>query len=248
MLLLGLLGLAGAAHALDELPGVGLDRTRVVYTDKPGQHGASVTFNNNSDSDYLLQAWMAPPDGMVLSPSALAAVQGNSVPFFVVPPLVRVDAHGRQVLRLLKKQGALPKDRESVFLLVVKAIPNTPVATPDSRSHDSAGVLRLAMASTIKVFYRPAALPTTGIPAVADTLRFSRAAGDLLVTNPSPFYLTFAALEVGGRRIEGNAVHWMVPPRGEMHYPLPTGASGKVRWSLLNERGDPTPWAQAPLP
>ncbi|WP_329911564.1 molecular chaperone [Serratia quinivorans] len=239
---------ANVAFAQPELPGVGLDRTRVVYTDTPGQRGESVTFNNNSDNDYLVQSWVIPPDGMVLSPAALASVKTDNAPFFVVPPLVRLDAHGRQVLRLLKKQGSLPQDRESVFLLVVKAIPNTPVVAQDKNNRSSAGALRLAMASTVKLFYRPAALPATGIPAVAKTLRFSRSAGDLVVGNPSPFYLTFAALEVGGKRLDGDAVHWMVPPRGEMRYPLPAGAAGKVRWSLLNERGEPTPWAQAALP
>lgn len=219
-----------------ELPGVGLDRTRVMYTDVKGKRGVSVIYNNNSDHDYLIQAWVAPPDTMVLSPKILKAQDDERVPFFVVPPLVRLDAHGRQTFRLLRRQGSLPQDRESVFLLSVKAIPNTPVVEETTGN----GILRMAMTSTIKLFYRPLSLPPGGIAVAAKTLRFCRVENALTVYNPSPFYLTFSFLYVGQQRVEGDAIHWMVPPLGEMHYPLRVGTRGLVRWSLLDERGEAT--------
>lgn len=224
-----------------ELPGVGFDRTRVIYNESAGERGVALKYNNNSQATYLLQSWVSAPDGMMLSPDALAQVKDESIPFFVVPPLVRLDAHQSQGLRILRKQGTLPEDRESVFLLVAKAIPNTPL------TDQKGGVLRLAVSTSIKLFYRPASLPAAGIKSVTNQLKFTRKGDSLVVTNASPFYLTFSALEVGGKAVTGHDRYFMVPPRGETSYALPAGAGGKVRWSVLDERGEPTPWAQSPL-
>lgn len=239
-LLLLVLRMGAVCASPKELPGVGLDRTRVVYTEVSGQRGISFSYNNNSENDYLIQTWLTPPDSMILSPAAMGAIKEDSVPFHVLPPLVRLDAHGRQEFRLLRKQSTLPQDRESVFLLSVKAIPNTPVVGNDNAA-SSQGTLRVAMVSTVKLFYRPTSLPSAGIASAIKTLRFCRDGSDVAVYNPSPFYLTFSLLEIGKQRVEGDVSHWMIPPMGEMHYPLTEDAVGPVRWSLLDERGEVTP-------
>lgn len=227
----------------EELPGIGFDRTRVIFPEKNGQRGVSVTFNNNTSDDYLLQSRVVAPDTMIMAPDTLKTLTTTAdAPFLVVPPLVRLSAHGHQVMRVLKKPGALPADRESVFLLESKAIPNSPLT-----GKEEGGVLRLAMASSIKLFYRPASLPASGIKAASGQLTFSREGASMVVNNPSPFWLTFAVLEVGGKHMEGDYIHWMVPPKGSVRYPLSGNVSGEVRWRLFDERGDLTSWAQGLL-
>lgn len=224
-----------------DLPGVGVDRTRVIYYEKSGAKGVSVTFNNNSDNVYLLQSFITPPNSLVLSPSALKQVNSSKAPFFVAPPLVRLDAHSRHVLRLIKKKGDLPDDRESVFLLVAKVIPNTPKSARSERS----GEMILTLSTILKVFYRPASLPEGDLTSIAKQLGFYKTDGKLVVKNPSPFYLTLAGIEVGGKMlaIDGDK-YWMVPPLTEMSYTLPKGMIGPVRVSFLNEDGESMPWME----
>lgn len=225
----------------DGLTGVGFDRTRVIYSEKAGGKGVSVTFKNNTDNVFLLQSFMMAPNSLVLSPSALANIVGEDIPFFVAPPLLRLERNSRHVLRIIKKKSELPSDRESVFLLVAKTIPNT---SKSAQSNDVSEMV-FTLSTILKVFYRPVSLPDKGLSTIPEQLRFSWEPGKLVVTNPSPFYLTLAGIEVGGKVVEGEGYkdrYWMVPPRAEMKYSLPDNLSGSVRISFLDEDGIAMPW------
>lgn len=237
------LGLASFSVAFSqELSGFGLDRTRVVFPEGE-ENGVIFTLNNFTNTDYLIQSLVAPAGSDIVSPLP-AEAENASPPFIVIPPLVRLDSHGRHVFRIIRKEGTLPKDRESVFTLIVKGIPNTPT----NKATEEQGVLRLAVAVNTKFFYRPTGLPADGVNTANKTLRFTRVASGIRVSNSSPFYLTFAYLKVGEAAVPPTSLHLMVAPFGQQVYALPTAkGTGAVRWRLINERGELTPEQKADL-
>lgn len=231
------------SHASYEngLIGIGFDRTRVVYHEKSGFKGTAVTFENHSDNVFLLQSFIIAPNDLVLSPSALENIDTKKMPFFVAPPLARLEANSHHVLRLVKKKSELPYDRESVFLLVARVIPNTPKSQRVSEQNE----MIFTISIILKIFYRPAALPEKGLSSISEQLSFSSEKGKLIVNNPSPFYLTLAGIEVGGKMWGEEAQkerHWMVPPRSQMKYSLPDNMDGSVKIRFLDENGIPMPW------
>lgn len=58
----------------------------------------------------------------------------------------------------------------------------------------------------------------------------------LVVSNPTPYYVTFSSLKTGGKDIKDTSV--MVPPLGEARYALPSGVQGnQVSFKALNDFG-----------
>jgi P pilus assembly chaperone PapD len=258
LLHLGLVGAVNPAHA-EGRPGFGLNTTRVVMMANERSSGAAVVLNN-TDRVYLVQGRVYPADGNTgvplvkgVSTVTAAGSSGGKVPFMVTPPLQRVDAHGTMPLRILAvPDNQLPQDRESLFFLSAKAIPSqaAPVdkkapgnAAQDSVADDAPAKgpqITLAMQQFVKLFYRPASLDSRAIShgAVASKLGLSKAGGQLRVTNPTPYFITFTLLNAGGKPVDADALRVMVPPKGSQTYPLPAGVTGgEVEWQIVDEYG-----------
>ncbi|MRT32690.1 molecular chaperone, partial [Xylella fastidiosa subsp. multiplex] len=62
-------------------------------------------------SPYVVQAWIDAGEGK------------NKTPMLVTPPLSRLDPGMENILRIMRVAGELPADRETVFWLNVKEIP-----------------------------------------------------------------------------------------------------------------------------
>lgn len=188
-----MIGLQWAASAAVVLGG-----TRVIVREK--QRETSIPVVNPSDAPFVVQTWIDEGEG------------NNKTPFVVTPPLQRLDPGKENILRILRVPGALPADRESVFWLNVKEIPE--------KSNEE-NVLQIAVRTRIKLFYRPASLPGTAIEA-REQLRWAIGPGDegsvvLKVANPTPYHITLASMKVnGGQEISPR----MVTPFGELTVPL----------------------------
>ena len=115
--------------------GITLSGTRVILGEKDRE--ASIPVKNTSTSPYVVQTWIDAGEGQ------------NKTPLLVTPPLSRLDPGMENILRIMRVAGDLPADRESVFWLNVKEIPE--------RSKEE-NVLQIAVRSRIKLFYRPARL------------------------------------------------------------------------------------------
>ena len=121
--------------------------------------------------------------------------------------------------------GALPEDRESVLWLNVKEIPT---------KIEEKNVLQIALRTRIKIFYRPAAMPSFegGSLAAPAALQWALVPATngvgkaLKVNNPTPYHVTFASLTVHGATKQEIDLD-MVPPSGERIFPL-TVAQGDV--------------------
>lgn len=217
--------------------GITLQSTRVVY---PGQEKNGITFTvtNNTAQPYLMQArvipWIAEPTDTPNKQNA------HEVPFIVLPPLQRFEPEEALTLRIRLTRNTLPSDRESVFVLSLKAIPSQSSSTETAQ-------LVLAIQNNLKLFYRPEGLPEYSTEQLAGQLRFQREGAQLVVTNPTPYYMTFRSLSVGTQSVDSEALLTWVPPFGKQEYPLPASARGDITWQLIDGMGSVTPAQHRPL-
>lgn len=215
--------------------GITLQSTRVVY---PGQakNGITFTVTNNTAQPYLLQSRVIPwvAESTDTRPAQDTPLETHEVPFIVLPPLQRFEPAEALTLRIRLTRHALPTDRESVFVLSLKAIPSQSSST-------EAAQLVLAMQNNLKLFYRPEGLPEYSTEQFSGKLRFLRQGAQLKVINPTPYYVTFRSLSVGTQSVDAAALSHWVPPFGEQVYSLPVNARGDVTWQLIDEMGSVTP-------
>lgn len=127
----------------------------------------------------------------------------------------------------MRTGGNLPEDRESLYWLNIKAIPS-------SKHVEGVNTLQIAINTRIKLLYRPSAI--TGKPeAVADKLQWHREGHDLVVNNPTPFYMNFQTVMFNGHKVD--KATWAVP-KTETHFALPDNASGStVTYSIITDYG-----------
>ena len=206
--------------------------TRVILPAKEGE--VTVRLTNDNDRPALVQAWIDRGD-------AKATPDTVDTPFLVTPPMFRMEPGRDQSLRILYTKEPLPADRESLFWLNVLEVPPKPADMEAA----STNYLQLALRSRLKLFYRPQNL--AGDPATApEQLAFrAGAAGELVVSNPTPYYITLYKLTVaeGGRTFEAET--GMVEPMGELRLRVAqmgkAAASAAVSYSAINDYGTPTP-------
>jgi P pilus assembly chaperone PapD len=207
--------------------------TRVIYNADDAEQTIKLT--NDGKSPALTQVWLDKGDPKA-EPSAI------DVPFTISPPFARVDPGKGQTLRILYTGEPLPQDKESVFWLNVLEIPPKPAA-------NEADVNRLQMAfrSRIKMFFRPAGLKGNASEAPAQVswrvVKTDNGAA-LEAHNPTPYHVSFTALELtGGGKTAKFDNGGMVGPGETQNFPLSgevfQGADAKVRYHAINDYGGP---------
>ncbi|EPZ8357873.1 molecular chaperone [Klebsiella pneumoniae] len=173
---------------------IALDRTRAIF---PGnQKNISLTITNeNKAKPYLAQAWLENAHGEKIN-----------TPFTVIPPLQRVDAGKKSVIRLNDvAASSLPQDRESVFWFNVREVP------PKS---EKANVLQVALQTKIKVFYRPASIVPDKFTRWDDQLVLHRTSSGYRIENPTPYYITVVSVTGGQKEgVDKNFKAVMIEPK-----------------------------------
>ena len=214
-----LLVMTTAAHA-----GVIIEGTRLIY--QGDKKEASLGLSNPDNLDYLVQSWVESTDAA-----------RDKAPFLITPPLFRLDGKQDNILRVVRTGGHLPTDRESLYWLNIKSIPST------SRE-ESSNTLQIAIKTRIKLIYRPNGL--VGKPdEVADKLRWHKQGNNLVVSNPTPFYMNFQSITLGGKKVDN--VTW-VAPDSDAHFAVPGGITGStVSWKIINDYGAVSHAWSAPL-
>lgn len=199
--------------------GIVMGGTRVIYPEGKREASLSVT-NADTHSPYLVQSWV----------ENYAAKDTSPVPFIVTPPLFRLDPEQENVLRINFIGKTLPHDRESVFWLNVKSISPT--------QQGDANKLQVNIKSKFKIFYRPNGL--TGDPTKAwQSLIFKVIGNRLVAQNPTPYFVSFFTISVGGKEIEEPG---MIAPLASRTWPV--SGSGAVKWRAINDFGGITDYAQ----
>lgn len=223
-----------AQASKDELKGTYFESTRVIY-DEGSRQGESIVLNNNGADNFLVQAYIvdAKPDtGMVALPSK---------DFIVTPPLNRVGAHQTLPLRVLRTGGQFPEDRESLFYLTVRLIPTGSAPSPEDKGIQ----IKYLSALAIKVFYRPHKLASSGsyggVREAVKKLKVSVSGKELVMNNPTPYWITLRTLSVGETPVSAVSLTRMIPPFGQQRWALPAmknhAPTALVKWTAITETG-----------
>jgi len=220
--------LAASALMVMTLPasaGVIIGGTRVVYDGARKEASISVK-NPEKTAPYLMQNWV----------ENINEADTRKPPFIVTPPLFRLDAGKENVLRVMRTGGDLPTDRESLYWLSIKSIPAS------KKSEDNQ--LLISVKARLKLIYRPEGLK--GNPDEAyKALSFSHQGSQLQATNPTPFYVSFQSIKIGGQEVDIKDSATLAP-KGSMSWTLPAGATGRVSWTTINDYGGITEEASTP--
>ncbi|VEA68979.1 Chaperone protein papD precursor [Serratia plymuthica] len=177
--------LASAAPAVNAA--ISLDRTRAVYLSDAKSISLNIV-NENKELPFLAQSWLENEQH-----------QKITSPLVVLPPLQRVEAGERSVVRITKTPEAdrLPQDRESVFYFNLREIP------PKS---SKTNVMQLALQTQIKLFYRPKAIVAPKGEVWQEKLVFRKSADGFTVENPTPFYITLTGMTRQPQKQGGGAL------------------------------------------
>lgn len=223
-----------AAQAPPE--GLSVNQFRLVY---PGAENKGITWSltNNTPRAYLMQSWIRAVDVNTGLPAAGdISAPAKAIPMLVTPPLKRVDPGEQLTLRIRLTDSSLPQDRESVFYLSVKGIPSVP-----DKTRQAGGQLVVALVNNMKLFYRPQGLPAGGVTRASEQLVFSLQGDALVVDNPTPFFINFSQLKVGGKPLPAAELRKLVPPKGQQRYPVARGSRSAVEWQAIGEDSRATP-------
>lgn len=231
-------GLFSVALTLTASAAIQLGATRIIYNEASNSESVSAS-NRSEDRPSLLQIWL--DDGDIKSTPEQAVT-----PFHISPPLANVGPGAKQVIRLsLVDRDSLPKDRESIFWLNVLDIP---ASLQDS---DPANLLRVAVRTRIKVFYRPKSLTRSDINFSPNDLSWEfrgNSKDTVNIRNSTPYHITFSGVRVavGKKEYQQGPGSLMVPPRDALTIPLNQWTStdsatpiqeAKVRGNLINDLG-----------
>ncbi|WON78906.1 molecular chaperone [Serratia sp. UGAL515B_01] len=167
-----------SAHAVEAA--IALDRTRVIYDGEVKSVSLNIT-NENKQQPYLAQAWIEDAENKKITG-----------PLVVVPPVQRLEAGAKSILRItsLPAASSLPQDRESLFYFNLREIP------PRS---EKPNVMQIALQTKIKLFYRPAAITPERGAVWQEQLQLIKTATGYRIENPTPYFITVIDLTEKGK-------------------------------------------------
>ncbi|VXC89636.1 conserved exported hypothetical protein [Enterobacterales bacterium 8AC] len=210
--------------------GVSLGQTRMVFLAQ--NLAQSLTIKNTSAQNYLIQTRVQRDnDG------------ATPAPFLVTPPLFVLKGNTQQTVRVLFNGEPLPLDRESLFMLMVTAIPAQTQQAPQTAAESS---LSMGFRFTTKLFYRPEGLkpPVDEAPC---RLVFSPQAHGVKLSNPTPYYLTLGRLILDDNNIPLATEGAMLAPYEHRNYATSTPVV-QAQWQTITDYGGLSPQCQAEIP
>ena len=221
--------LCSAGWSVVAQAGLQLDTTRIIYPE--GAKSVTVGVDNvGGNRAFLVESQVS------------ADTQGQvKAPFVVMPPLLRVESGGSNQIRIMQAGESLPKDRESLFWFSVKGIPASAPLSAGSADKGASvdGGISLGVGIFVKMLYRPQGLMPQQAGFAA--LRVQHTPEGIRLNNPSPYYLNFASLSVGGVSVitPQTAVNSAtLAPFASMDISA-RGLSlpAQVQWKLINDQG-----------
>ncbi|WP_313773821.1 molecular chaperone [Enterobacter huaxiensis] len=206
-----------------------LGGTRIIYPSNKTEVQIALK-NKEPHARYLVQSWVSYPNDA-------------KAPFIITPPVYKLQENRQTLLHIIftgdKKN--LPADRESLFLANVKSVA---ALSPDFKDKNT---LQFAMKTRLKLFWRPSDLKEADALLAYEKITFRRQGSALIAKNPTPFYVSFGELAVGGKSVPvvetknlPGALSMMVAPFSEHAFSVPQSASGPVTWTAINDFGAQT--------
>ncbi|MCU6343554.1 fimbrial chaperone [Escherichia coli] len=208
--------LCGQAMAAFTLSG-----TRFIYEE--GKRNISVDVTNASDNTYGGQVWIDNES------------QASGVYMVPTPPFFKLAPKQKQIVRIARTDSGtpLPADRESLFWLNVQEIPPKPEKSDEA-------VLSIALATRVKLIYRPKSLVQERKNA-EKKVEVLQKDGSSYLKNPTPYYFAITKVKVNGQDIrlskeEDMAVSMLAPFSEQKVKGIPAGAKS-VSIEAINDWG-----------
>lgn len=208
--------LCGQAMAAFTLSG-----TRFIYEE--GKRNISVDVTNASDNTYGGQVWIDNES------------QASGVYMVPTPPFFKLAPKQKQIVRIARTDSGtpLPADRESLFWLNVQEIPPKPEKSDEA-------VLSIALATRVKLIYRPKSLVQERKNA-EKKVEVLQKDGTSYLKNPTPYYFAITKVKVNGQNIrlskeEDMAVSMLAPFSEQKVKGIPAGAKS-VSIEAINDWG-----------
>ncbi|MFJ2975365.1 molecular chaperone [Kluyvera sp. NPDC087067] len=197
--------------------GITLSSTRVIYNESAKE--AAITIGITGESrPYLVQSWLENREHSDIS-----------APFVMTPPLFKLMPDTSWQIRMTKINDGLPRDRESLFWLNIKAIPAS-----DSNERNR---MLIATKSVLKMIWRPSTLNATGAAEAVKQVTASGNGQTLTLHNPTPYFINIGTLRVNGLRID--APGYIAPLSS--HAIGHTASHGRIELQAINDYGGLTP-------
>lgn len=194
--------------------GISLDATRVIFDSENDSVSFSVK-NTSSDMVFLLKSTVGD-----------YFTDDNNVPFFITPPLNRIDANNNVQFRINKLDSAmdLPRDRESLFAINVLAIPPKKDGTS----------VQIGLNTRIKLIFRPHEINNKlSIDDLPEKLTFTKHTDGIEIKNPTPYFITIGQMSFNGLPTKGFAT--MLKPFSETV--IHEKNVKKLSFSIINDYG-----------
>jgi len=196
--------------------GVGLGTTRLIYASDSKQSSLEVR-NTDQQAQFLIQSWIENEQGQ------------PSRDFVITPPLFVLKPDTENMLKVLFGGNSLSQDRETLYWITVKSIPQT-------SSSNNGNTLQFAAASRIKLFYRPQNIASDA--GLSHTkLKAKNQGKQITFSNPTPFYITTTNIRVDDKSV----VPLMVPPHSEATLPGKFPSAQRISYQTINDFGALTP-------
>lgn len=211
--------------SLNAMASVQLSKTRIIIDEAVG--AGSITAVNSDPKPYVLQSWV---EGM----------QGEmDTPFFVTPPLSRLDSGGERAFNIRRIQNTLPTDRESLFWFNMLEVP------PKGQTSENA--LSFAIQSSLKIIYRPAAIKDIDQSKGDLDFAISKNSGQcaLVVKNNSPYIVNFSTIKIDSKNKEVAPKDIGMPfstIRIAIDSCPPQGKKTTIQPSIINDYGGLSVW------
>ncbi|WP_404873508.1 fimbrial biogenesis chaperone, partial [Klebsiella pneumoniae] len=106
--------------------------------------------------------------------------------------------------------------------------------------------LQIAVRTKLKLIFRPKSLSDDVPVNHAKELSWSRSGNQVIVKNPSPFYINFMFIKVNGQSLIMKDKNF-VAPFSSASYALPSTNGGKVEWKIINDMGGQSDLYQSSL-
>ncbi|MFU1850619.1 fimbria/pilus periplasmic chaperone [Citrobacter portucalensis] len=209
-----------ASIALPAHAGIVIYGTRIVYPAEKNE--VMVQLMNQENRSSLVQSWIDDGDTS-LPPEKI------QVPFLLTPPVAKVAANSGQQLKIKKLPNMLPNNKESLFYLNVLDIPPN---NPDSAGKN---VLKFAMQSRIKLFYRPKGISSVN-KGTFQKLSMKRSGSIYSIKNDAANWITVTEVKANNVKINNESI--MLAPLSSADVALKNANANQYKMTIIDDHGN----------
>lgn len=202
--------------SLNVLASVTINNTRIIYPSN--SQGKDVVFNNNDESEYIIQTWVDKGNEASLPEDA----DGD---FILMPAVFKIEKKSTQVLRMIYSGKLLPIDRESIFYLNYLQLP---LVKSDKNQ------ILVILKSRVKILYRPNELNGSLITEV-EKLKIKVEDGNLLMKNDSGYYFNIDKISIKDKKSLANNV--TISPFSTFKINVSVKKTDDIQVLFINDQG-----------